>query len=113
MGLTKKIRPISSLYVTYITYYLLSHKDNNIISTNNPVTPPVKNEPTRAEILVITSIPNQPDPKITVDRIETDTNDTNTPLIPPNTSPIVANILFTFMIFPPTIYLLIRMNNLL
>ena len=84
----------------------------NTISTNNPVTPPVRNEPTSAEILATTSIPNQPDPKITVDRIETDTNDANTPLIPPNTSPIVENILFTFMIFPP-IYLLIRMNNLL
>ena len=63
----------------YITYYLLSHKDNNIISTNNPVTPPFKNEPTKVEILVTTSIPNQPEPKITVDRIETDTNDANTP----------------------------------
>ena len=56
----------------FIIYYLLSHKDNKIISTNNPVTPPVKNEPTKAEILVITSIPNQPEPKITVDRIESD-----------------------------------------
>ena len=87
--------------MTYITYYLLSHKDNNIISTNNPVTPPDRNEPTSAEILVTTSIPNQPEPNTTVDRIETDTNDANTPLIPTNTSPIVANILFTLMIFPP------------
>ena len=99
MGLTKKIRPISSLYVTYITYYLLSHKDNNIISTNNPVTPPVRNEPTSADILVITSVPNQPLPNTTVDRIEIDTRLVKTPAIPPNTSLIDVNILFTFIIF--------------
>ena len=77
----------------WITYYLLSHKDNNIIRTNSPVTPPDKNEPTRLLILVTTSIPNQPEPKITVDKIETDT--------------------FYIHVFFSYDLLLIRMNNLL
>ncbi len=67
-----------------------------MIRTNNPVTPPDKKEPTSADMLAITSIPNQPEPKITVDRIDTYTNDTKTPLIPDKTSPTIEN---TFLIF--------------
>ena len=86
------------LYNLKQTYYLLSHKDKSMISTNNPVTPPNRNEPTRAEILAITSVPNQPLPNTTVDRIETDTNPVNTPDIPPNTSPIVPKIDLKFIV---------------
>ncbi len=63
-----------------------------MISTNRPVTPPFRNEPTSAEILAITSVPNQPLPNTTVDRIETDTKPVKTPAIPVNTSPIEPKI---------------------
>ena len=83
--------------------YLLSHKDKRMISTNRPVTPPDRNEPTSADMLVITSVPNQQLPNTTVDRIEIDTKPVKTPAIPPNTSPIEPKIDFIFIVFPPII----------
>ena len=90
MGLIFITRPIFYiLYVTYITYYLLSHKDNNIISTNKPVTPPDKNELTKVPMLATTFIPNHVVPNTICDSTATPTNDPSTPAIPPNTSLIV------------------------